>query len=97
MHNGEEPKELSGMQSQSLSKIRHHLTMLHTLQNSRLEVMEIIIKSITGLKIVLTPQEEALLIYLHLNGEFKTTHRHFITCSKYTTAKIQEHKDNYLT
>lgn len=55
MHNGEEPKELSGMQSQSLSKIRHHLTMLYTLRNSRLEVMEIIIKSIIGLKIVLTP------------------------------------------
>lgn len=48
-------KELSGMQSQSLSKIKHHLAMLYTLQNSRLEVMEIIFKAIIGLKIVLTP------------------------------------------
>lgn len=55
MHNGEEPKELSGMQSQSLSKIKRHLAMLYTLQNSRLEVMEIIFKAIIGLKIVLTP------------------------------------------
>lgn len=55
MHNGEELKELSGMQSHSLSKIKRHLTMLYTLQNSRLEVMETIIKSIIGLKTVLTP------------------------------------------
>lgn len=55
MHNGDEPKELSGMQSQSISKIKHLLTMLYTLQNSRLEVMIIIIKAIIWLKIVLTP------------------------------------------
>lgn len=55
MHNGDEPKELSGMQSQSMSKIKRRLTMLYTLQNSRLEVMIIIIKAIIGLKIVLTP------------------------------------------
>lgn len=55
MRNGGEPKELSGMQSQSMSKIKHCLTMLYTLQNSRLEVMIIIIKTIIGLKIVLTP------------------------------------------
>lgn len=55
MHNGSEARELSGMQSQSMSKIKHHLTVLYTLQNSRLEVMIIIIKAIIGLKIVLTP------------------------------------------
>lgn len=38
---------------QSTSKIKHHL--LHTQQNSRLEVMIIIIRAIIGLKIVLTP------------------------------------------
>lgn len=82
------------MQSQSLSKIKHHLTMFYTLQNSRLEVLEIIIKAIIGLKIVLTPSEEALLINLYLNREFKNTRRHCITCRKYTAAKIQEHKGN---
>lgn len=61
MHNGDEPKEPSGMQAQSMSKIKHRLTMLCTLQNSRLEVMIIVIKAIIGLKIVLTPSEEALL------------------------------------
>jgi len=53
------------MQSQSMSKIKHRLTALYTLQNSRLGVMIIIIKAIIGLKIVLTPQEEALLINLY--------------------------------
>lgn len=55
IHNDDEPKELSGMQSQSTGKIKSCLTMLYTLQNSRLEVMIIIIKAIIGLKIVLTP------------------------------------------
>lgn len=55
MHNGDEPKQLSEMKSRSMSKIKYHLTMLYTLQNSRLEVMLIIIKAIIGLKIVLTP------------------------------------------
>lgn len=40
---------------QSLGKIGHCLTVLYTLQNSRLELMIIIIKAIVGLKIVLTP------------------------------------------
>lgn len=55
MPNGDEPKQLSGTESQSRSKIKHCVTMLYTLQNSKLEVKIVIIKAIIGLKIVLTP------------------------------------------
>lgn len=48
-----------------MSKIEHRLTMLYTLQNSKLEVMIIIFKAIIGLKIVVTPTEEAVLINLY--------------------------------
>lgn len=55
IRNDDELKESPGMWFQSLGKIRHCLTMLYSLQNSRLELMMIIIKAIVGLKIVLTP------------------------------------------